>query len=68
MSKPREYKRRVCGRCPVWLRRWCYVFAKFMAAEHPACEYGAKKINSRDTAARARRRGISTQRRRGGVR
>ena len=56
MAKTKEWKPRVCGRCPVWWRGWCYVFTKLMVAEHPACEYGAKRINSRDTAARAKRR------------
>ena len=53
----KTWKPRVCGRCPKWARGWCLAICKVMVATHPACDYGAKKINSHDTAVRARRRG-----------
>ena len=55
MSK--TWKLRTCGRCPKWGDGYCRIAAKMMVAAHPACDYGAKKINSHDTAVRARRRG-----------
>ena len=55
-GKVKGWKPRVCGRCPKWARGWCYSFAKRRVAAHPACSFGAKKINSHDTAMRARKR------------
>ena len=54
MAKTKDWKPRVCGRCPKWRRSWCCPFAKIMVAAHPACSLGVRLINSRDTAARAK--------------